>query len=64
MSQPTPGLGRGLALAGHGVVGGGLEHDGELIQLSAFPAQDAPLPRRGEDAGGRIARPSRRRRGS
>ena len=64
MSQPTPGLGRGLALAGQGVVGGGLEHDGELIQLSAFPAQDAPLPRRGEDAGGRIARPSRRRRGS
>ena len=56
---PTPGMGRGVRLADPALTGAGIEHDGELIQLSAFPADS------GEDAsegGAPIARPSRRRR--
>lgn len=34
---PTPGIGRAFAARGGTIVGAGLEHDGELIQLSAFP---------------------------
>ena len=34
----TPGLGRGLVISTTGIEGAGLEHDPELIQLSAFPA--------------------------
>jgi len=55
---PTPGLGRGLRIVAPGIVGSGLEHDGELIQLCAFPAQDDPPP----ISYAPIARPSRRRR--
>jgi hypothetical protein len=57
LERPTPGLGRALALGASELVGAGLEHEGELIQLAAFPA--------GGDEGRthpRIARPSRRRR--
>ena len=39
---PTPGLGRGLRIVAPGVVGSGLEHDDELIQLCAFPAEETP----------------------
>jgi len=53
---PSAGLGDDLRLRGEGVIGSGLELDGELVQLSAFTSDDA-----GERAFGRIARPSRRR---
>lgn len=49
---PSPGLGQDLRLHGDGVVGSGLELDGELIQVCAF--------RREGRRPGRIARPSRR----
>ena len=61
---PAAGLGTDLRLAGTGVVGSGLEVQGELIQLTAFA-------REAEGDGGtditdvpvsRIARPTRRRR--
>ena len=51
------GLGRAVLLGTLGPIGAGLEHEGELIQLAAFPADGAarrPSPR--------VARPSRRRR--
>ncbi len=53
---PSAGLGEDLRLREEGVVGSGLEHDGELIQLSAFTSEGGS-----ERAFGRIARPSRRR---
>jgi hypothetical protein len=53
---PSAGLGDDVRLRGDGVIGSGLELDGELLQLSAFTSDDA-----GERAFGRIARPSRRR---
>jgi hypothetical protein len=37
----TPGMGRGLAIGTPELIGGGLEQNGELIQLSAFPAAGA-----------------------
>ena len=56
---PTPGMGRGVRLEEPDVIGSGLEHDGELVQLCAFPAEgtDSLSPPRTSDA---IARPSRR----
>jgi hypothetical protein len=56
----TPGLGQGLRIVAPGVVGSGLEHDGELIQLCAFPAEDERARPHTQSAP--IARPSRRRR--
>ena len=53
---PSAGLGEDVRLRGPGVIGSGLELDGELIQLSAFTSSDG-----GQRAFGRIARPSRRR---
>jgi hypothetical protein len=53
---PSAGIGEDVRLRGPGVIGSGLELDGELIQLSAFTSSDG-----GERAFGRIARPSRRR---
>ena len=52
--SPAAGLGVDVRLRGPGVLGAGLELDGELIQLSAFTIE-ADRPARG-----RIARPSRR----
>jgi hypothetical protein len=51
---PSAGLGDDLRLRGEGVIGSGLQLDGELIQLSAFTGDGGPRL-------GRIARPSRRR---
>jgi hypothetical protein len=53
---PSAGLGEDVRLRGPGVIGSGLELDGETIQLSAFTSSDG-----GQRAFGRIARPSRRR---
>lgn len=53
---PSAGLGDDVRLRGPGVIGSGLELEGERIQLSAFTSSDA-----GRRAFGRIARPSRRR---
>jgi hypothetical protein len=53
--QRSVGLGEDVRLRGAGVVGSGLELEGELIQLSAFTSEDG-----GRRAFGRIARPSRR----
>ena len=53
---PSAGLGSDVRLRGPGVVGSGLELDGERIQLSAFTSDGG-----GSRAFGRIARPSRRR---
>jgi len=52
----SAGVGEDVRLRGPGVIGSGLELDGELIQLSAFTSSDG-----GQRAFGRIARPSRRR---
>jgi hypothetical protein len=52
---PSAGLGHDLRLRGPGVIGSGLELDGERIQLSAFTSDG-----RADRAFGRIARPSRR----
>jgi hypothetical protein len=57
LRRPTPGMGQGLALGGRALVAAGLEHEGELIQLSAFPADGGHAAARP-----RIARPSRRAR--
>jgi hypothetical protein len=55
--ERAPGIGRGdaLRLRGPGVLGSGLEVDGETIQLSAFTSEGE-----GRRVVGRIARPSRR----
>ncbi len=53
---PSAGLGEDLRLRGPGVIGSGLIHADELLQLSAFTSDDS-----GAQAFGRIARPSRRR---
>jgi hypothetical protein len=53
---PSAGRGEDVRLRGGGVIGSGLELEGELLQLSAFTSDDG-----GERAFGRIARPSRRR---
>jgi hypothetical protein len=50
----TAGMGNGLAIGSPALLGSGLEHSGELIQLSAFPVDS------GRSAG-RVAPPSRRR---
>jgi hypothetical protein len=52
--RPSAGLGEDVRLRGEGVVGSGLELDGELIQLSAYTSDAEP-------GGTSIARPSRRR---
>jgi hypothetical protein len=54
--QRSVGLGNDVRLRGEGLIGSGLELDGELLQLSAFTTDGAA-----ERAFGRIARPSRRR---
>ena len=53
--QPSAGLGEDVRLRGAGVIGSGLELDGELLQLSAFTSDGGA-----DRAFGRIARPSRR----
>ncbi len=53
---PSAGLGEDVRLRGPGVIGSGLELDGECIQLSAFTSDGGA-----DRAFGRIARPSRRR---
>ena len=35
--RPGPGMGRAFGVDATALVGAGLEHEGELIQLSAFP---------------------------
>jgi hypothetical protein len=50
----SPGLGNDVRIAGDGMLGSGLELDGELVQLCAFSA-DRIVTRT------RIARPSNRR---
>ena len=52
--RPSAGLGEDLRLEGAGVIGSGLELDGELLQLSGFTSG------RERRTFGRIARPSRR----
>lgn len=54
--QPSAGLGEDVRLRNEGIIGSGLELEGELVQLSAFTSRDG-----GRRAFGRIARPSRRR---
>jgi hypothetical protein len=54
--QPSPGLGEDIRLLGDGVVGSGLELDGEELQLSAYTRAGSPWHR----PEARIARPSRR----
>ena len=54
--QASAGLGEDVRLRGPGVIGSGLELDGELLQLSAFTSDGGA-----DHAFGRIARPSRRR---
>jgi hypothetical protein len=57
----TPGVGRGVEIATAALIGSGLEHEEELIQLSAFPAAGRPQRPPAAAARARIARPSRRR---
>ena len=58
--RPSPGMGSAFSLYGSELVGAGLEHDGELIQLSAFPAEGGG-PVASQATSVRVARPSRRR---
>jgi hypothetical protein len=58
--RPTPGMGSAFSLHDSELVGAGLEHDGELIQLSAFPAEGGG-PVSTQVTSVRVARPSRRR---
>jgi hypothetical protein len=61
-AQSTPGVGRAFGIEAAAVVGSGLEADGELVQLCAFPDsanRGGPAPAVGAS---RIARPSLRRR--
>jgi hypothetical protein len=60
----TPGLGRGVEIGTAALIGSGLEHEDELIQLSAFPAAERPERPPAATARARIARPSRRRPGT
>lgn len=57
--RPSVGLGLDMRVSGNGVIGSGLEVDGEVVQLSAYPS-------RGDAAEGlrvaRMSRPSVRRR--
>ena len=53
--SPSPGLGEDIRLRGDSAIGGGLELDGELLQLSAFASEN------GGGSALRIARPSLRR---
>jgi hypothetical protein len=63
VARRTPGLGLGdeIRIAANGVAGSALAVDGELVQLTAFPSDDAGDAR---PAAGttRVARPTRRRR--
>jgi ARG and Rhodanese-Phosphatase-superfamily-associated Protein domain len=52
--RPSTGLGEDVRFRGNGVVGSGLELDGELLQLCAFSSEE-------EGASSTIARPSLRR---
>ncbi|WP_354699076.1 hypothetical protein DSM112329_04783 [Paraconexibacter sp. AEG42_29] len=54
--RPTVGLGRSIAIDACGTAATGCVHDGELVQMTAFPGYDEPVA----DAT-RIRRPSRRR---
>jgi hypothetical protein len=54
--RPSAGLGDDVRLRGERIVGSGLDHEGELIQLSAFSSANGH-----SRAGTRIVRPSRRR---
>jgi hypothetical protein len=58
--RPRPGMGSAFSLHDSELVGAGLEHDGELIQLSAFPAEGGG-PVASQAPSVRVARPSRRR---
>jgi hypothetical protein len=58
--RPTPGLGCAFSVRDSVLVGAGLEHKDELVQLSAFPAESTGRVSSGA-ASIRIARPSRRR---
>ena len=49
--RESPGLGEDVRLSGKGVLGSGLELEGELLQLCAFTS---------DERGGSLARPSRR----
>jgi hypothetical protein len=57
--RPTPGMGRAFGVRESVLVGAGLEHKGELVQLSAFPADGRRVST--PAAAIQIARPSRRR---
>lgn len=59
---PGVGLGEGLSFADHGVCGTALAHEGELIQLTAFPRDPERSERERVIRTSRVRRPSRRRR--
>ncbi|MDQ5832135.1 MAG: hypothetical protein M3550_03635, partial [Actinomycetota bacterium] len=60
LERPSPGMGCAFSVRDSVLVGAGLEHKDELVQLSAFPAQGAGCVS-SRAAAIRIARPSRRR---
>jgi hypothetical protein len=60
--RPSIGLGENAWFTANGVTGSALVHDGELIQLTAFPGDEPEQANPGRPIGaGRIRRPSRRR---
>ncbi len=60
--RPGVGLGEELRFDANGVEGSALVHEGELIQLTAFPADAGEQPSgRAAARAGRVRRPSRRR---
>jgi hypothetical protein len=60
--RPGVGLGENVWFTANGVAGSALVHEGELVQLTAFPGEGpANRPDLPPRAAGRIRRPSRRR---
>lgn len=55
------GLGEDLRFDANGVEGSALVHEGELVQLTAFPAEGGPAPRGPVARTGSLRRPSQRR---
>jgi hypothetical protein len=56
----TPGMGRGVQIGTAALIGSGLQHEDELIQLSAFSAAGRAERPAAAAARARIARPSSR----
>lgn len=58
--QPSEGLGQDVRLEGPGIVGSGLEMDGEVLQVTAYVVDQLADPQPSAARATHIARPTRR----